>query len=860
MILFLGATGAQATSHYQLLIPIQSSADGIAEVYFDTGGGFIKNQRSARRVTRSDSLQILAFDVPAGVSVRALRFDPLNGPGKFKVGPATLATAGGRVIREFSLDAYQIRQQLVVSSKDNQAVSLQTPVGASDPIVLIKLSRNLELPAGTSLVSWKGASYSWPVGLDVGLTCLALILVATTLLPAQMARAERFSDSSLSRLEGLERVAAKWSDPELIVFDRASVGSLLAALLIFVVACAAGLHGSSTAIWDYHIALQKPHNGLLLGQSKAIRSDEITVFTPDIFSQVFSRPAFRDENDAVGGAKSVLFWSFPVNHFIEVPRFFLWGFHFLPISLAFSLYWNFKALVLFLGCYLLLLVLTRSRSWLALGGALWIYFSSFTQWWFSHCLPETIGFAALTLVGALYLLLSHKPHLVFTSAVLFTVSLLNFCLIFYPPFTIPVLWVMLAAGTGILIEKRRLMFAPASVRFRWILLSASLSVCVITLIAYFVDTRTTIHLVLNTVYPGRRINTGGTESLLALFSGFIDPVFTETYFPRFATNVCTGTHFYLVGLLLLPCILLDRPGWRRCSMTEGLIALLAVVMMIFALFGFPQLLAKATLFSMTETKRMRVGLGLSAVLLTMCYLARRPSGRRIDIADWRLTAYLLIVLGVGAAFFAADGHYVLPISAIIMLVAVNGALVLFAVAGRGLPFFCLLLPFLLTHNFLINPVAHGFEAITDKNLYREVRDIDRSDPQGKWAVFGSFQIANFLKFCGVEVINGNKFYPVFDYNNIMDPSHSYISIWNGYAHVQFLDAGLDSRISYERLRGPVYCVHVSARSRALRQIGVRYYVFTYPPPSDYATAVIKKVEDGSKAYWIVRADLLQGRL
>jgi hypothetical protein len=862
-LLLLVVDSIEAAGPYRLDIPFRSSLGGVVEVYYDTGGGFTKNQRSSRVVHASSTMQTLHFDLPAGIQIKLLRLDPLNGAGSFEIGPVTIEGADGRPLCRLALSAYQARKELNIISKGPDILQAEAPLGSRDPIFIINLPHPLDLPMldahgkPTKARASKVSDYDWPAWMDGGLIALALVMLGAAVFSRRGPPAERsFNWHNVPRLQWVDRIASILTDSELIIFNRVSIVILLSALTVFILFCAFRLHGSATSIWDYHIAGETPHNGLLWGHPKGIRSDEITVFTPDIFSQVYSETAFSSKNRTVGGAQSVFFWSFPVNHFIEIPRFYLWPFHILPIDWAFSVYWNLKGLILFVGSYLLLLLLTGSRAWLSAAGALWIYFSGFTQWWFSHCLPESIGFAALTLVGALYLMLSRKRLLVYAGAIVLALSLLNFALIFYPPFTIPLGWVMLSAGLGIFIEKRKLLLGPDPLKVRWVLLAIVLAICGATLGAFLLEAQGTVQMIRQTVYPGQRFNVGGSETLLTFFISFIDSVFTENHVPAIASNICTGTHYYLIGLLVLPVILITRRGHTRFSVVDALLTFCVLMLVVFMVVGFPHWLAGATLLSASESKRAKIGVGLAAIFLQMRYFSRTSRGRRIEAEDWQLALSLLALLSVTFVFFQTTSAYALPGRAIAMLLAVNAALVLFAVSGQAGRFFAVMLALLLTHNYLINPIATGFTAVTRKNLYQEVCKIRRSGPAAKWVVFGPFQIGNFLKFCGVEVISGNKFYPVFEYNNLLDPQHHYINIWNSYSHVGFVDSLNSSQAYYEEVPGPVYRVDVAANSPALAGIGVRYCLLTYPPPEGYLPAVIKRVRDGSKNYWIVRRDLL----
>jgi hypothetical protein len=739
---------------------------------------------------------------------------------------------------------------LRVVSHSSSALAVEAPPGSGVPIVLIALTHSLVLEGK----NWPPWTDWFLIGLSIFVTLIVIVLKPKK--PDHTLAASLPGEDPTKPL-WIDRLAQKLSDPQLIIFDRFSVLVLVLAAVIFVVFVLLGWHGSSTARWDLTIAGENPSRGLIWGEPKAVRSDELRVFTPDIFSQVFSKSDFAVRNLVIGGEKTVLFWSWPVKHLIEIPRFYLWPFHVLSIDRAFSAYWNLKGLILFTGVYLLLLLLTGSRSLLAAGGAVWIYFSSIVQWWYSHCLPECIGFACLALLAGLYLVLTRKRALLFLAAPLFVVSLLDFILIFYPAYGVPVMWAMVSVGIGILIEKHRLLLGPDPLKIRWVVLAGCITVCGMILGGFLSDTRKTVEMILATVYPGHRFYTGGTGTLMTLFLSFLDPVFTESHIPQIISNVCEGSGIYLGGLLVLPMIFFAPSGGPRYSAVDITLAVAAIGMSVFILVGFPHFLAGVTLLSITALNRVKAGLGLCAAFLLIRHFARHESPlQRLKAVHWYVALPIAALLAVLFAQFLRTTGYVMPMRTCLMLTIVNVVLVLFMVAGRSLPFFVVFLPFLLVHNFLINPIGKGFKPITEKNLYRDVRQVYLSDPAAKWVVFGSSAIADFVKFTGADVINGNKFYPVFPYNNILDPTHRFIDIWNNYAHVMFAEDPLCEQAIYKRLAPGSYLVRIAACSPSLDQIGVRYCLLTYPPPARYQPAVLKRVQDGNKSYWILRRDLM----
>ena len=94
----------------------------------------------------------------------------------------------------------------------------------------------------------------------------------------------------------------------------------------------------------------------------------------------------------------VRLYSLPVRHYTMVFRPQLYGFFLFNLEWAYAWYWNMKVFGLLVSMFLLLRVLTRNTG-LALFGSLWLFFSSYVQWWFScpPMLPEMLSSWALTM-------------------------------------------------------------------------------------------------------------------------------------------------------------------------------------------------------------------------------------------------------------------------------------------------------------------------------------------------------------------------------------------------------------------------------------------------------------------------------
>jgi hypothetical protein len=853
LIIFLSLAGSLSAKdlEYSFRIKIKSSANGVAEVFYDTGKGFVSAQRVSQNVSATDTVRLVEFPLPAGIRLTGLRLDPLDGPGRFEIGGAEICSADGKVLRTLGPDTFVPRKQLAILSRKPNTLQVEAPPGSIDPILHVKIGKPLTLPKRWHSVElyshWALAAFA------ITLFAMSVFSAVTRRRYGGLNKIQSWLDSP--RLNWLDYITRRITDPNLIQFDRAALMILAGAALVCVSCSSLRLHGLSTAMWDWFIAGEAPSTGVIVGKPKGIRSDDYCITVPNVFAQVYSKEAFSTHNRSIGGEQTALYW-YPANHFIELARFLYWGFHFLPIDLAYSVYWNLKGFILFAGAYLLLMLLT-GRSLLSGAGALWLLYSSPTQWWFMAYLPETIAFGSLTMVAGIYLILTRVQRLLVFASIIFVFAALNFALILYPPFGIPTMWVMLFAGAGFVWEKRKILLGPDPLKIRWLALTICFALIIGVLCAFFADTRETFKLIASTVYPGHRSVTGrSADAIPSMISALVESVYSAGHFPRFFLNICEASNYYLGGLMIVPLMFFRRERVRGASAVDLTIMVCLGGLLIYFISGVPEIVAKATLMSASHTSRVKCVIGVASILLLMRYFARFTEYDRSE-KPISLVVLALVIAGAVVALilsFLFYARFEVTATVALILVIVNFALVFFAATGRSASFFLLLFALLLPTNMLINPVSRGFDAITDKALYRAISEIHREDPDGKWAVFSPHPLVNVVKFCGVDMINGVKNAPVFEYNEIFDPQHRYIDIWNRYAYVVFNDDQA-ATISYKLKNADLYEMNLSIASKALDKLGVRYCLLTKSPAPEYNASIVKHLLDGKREYWILCRDL-----
>ncbi len=616
---------------------------------------------------------------------------------------------------------------------------------------------------------------------------------------------------------------------ELIRFDRKLL-AVLGALAVFVrVATAFGLHGSSIGVWNQLLRDRTSDDGVLLGTPKLIRGDEYGVTTLAMISQARARPDFPRANPSWGAEQAPLIFSLPVRHWSMSVRPQLAGFLVLDLERGFAFYWAMKAFLLASGAFLLLLLVTGNDFSTSLVGTTWIFFSGYTQWWYSTpaMLPETVGCVALGVVAAHYLALSPRRGVIALAALVLAVCLANAALSLYPPFQLPLFYLAVAIGIGSLVPRLRSGAARVELAFRIDCAGAVVLGVAGLLALFYADARPTIDLMLGTAYPGARTTSGGGVSLVRIFSGFHGHWLTEQSYPLAWANVCEASNFVL--LFPVPLAAIAWRAYRRqpVSALEWSLAAYLVVTLSWLALGWPHALATLTGFGLSSGTRSLVGLGIGSIALTCVSLANR----RVDLPDGtRARAAVAVALVAALALYGlaynreTDGF---ASGAQIAVVALVGGAAGYALLARKRLWFALLVlvPELWSHG-LVNPVARGLGPILETNFAREAARIVASDPNARWAVYGGYMVADLLKTSGANVVNGTKVVPPLDDLRVLDPDANSAQTYNRYAHVDLVPVnGPD--VSFKLIHADAYAIAIDPKSELWRALGVGYVALPF---------------------------------
>lgn len=618
---------------------------------------------------------------------------------------------------------------------------------------------------------------------------------------------------------------------------RRHIGLIVFAAILgawLVAGTAARIHGSSVAIWNSEMSrVNPPDLGLLLGSARVIRSDEWTVGTPFILSQALQPDPFPTVNTSLGAKQSPLLLNVPVRHWSVLFKPHLLGFFVLDLEHAFALMWQLKVVGLLLSAAVLIYLLTGEQLGIALLGSAWIFFSSFTQWWFSTQLPESLTalFAAVSLAILLPKEEALRWRVVQTCGLIY--AAVAFAVLLYPPFQVQLAYLALAVVVAWTWQLR----GREGV---WRRVAPSFGIggliCFVVLGFWVWELRDSFAAMAATSYPGARQSAGGDLPSLKLFSGFFNPLMSEARVPDGWLNVCESSSYLLFFPVLLAGAAVRWWRGRRPAPLQLALACYCLGFWLWNSVGISAVVGRYTGLGQVHGNRGFLGIGIASILWCCVELAGSTRvGERVPSASWRS---VFVCLAATAAFAfalrqATGGFFALiPLAICAIWIALLAASLWLA---RARVFAVLLLPPLVAVYGLVNPVARGLEPITESRLYSTVRSMAQREPRAVWAASDRVNLAEYLMSAGAVVANGTKFIPPVEQMALFDAGGQQRFIYNRYAHAYMESEGEDVEPYFELRLQDQYVLHLPLRPEPWRRLGVRYLASGIPlPPSALA--------------------------
>lgn len=823
------------------------------QVYYqkDDAAGF-SEPASVRRTLDGDEPTTCRFALPEG-AYRALRFDPMQGPGTAQFTDARLVDRSTGVVRcLLPVSTWQPENEIAHAGLAGGSLEVLVGPGSIDPILSIPLPEHplILRQSRTPRIAWTAVA-------------LAAILGAALALDRAGARRSRRGGEATAAA-GLRRTLERAVPPGVLPLDRGAVAFLGGVVALCAVSAALGIHGSSSAA--------RAGNGFpegdwrpLLGTAKPVRADEWNLETPILLHQANKADPFSIPSIA-GPDNAVLIANAPVRHWSMVFRPQLLPFFLLSPPKAFAWYWQFKHGMLLIGTFLAFLLLTRSSPLAALG-ALWFHLSAYTQWAFSWPapLPEMIGVTCLAVVAAC-LVFATPSRLVAVACVLVIVGCLaNFTFVSYPPFQIPIAW----AGAGLWLawflprwrEHRSARAGPVdtpSLRLAQgasgLLLAFIAAACIA--MTFLHEIRDLVEITRQTVYPGNRSVPGGSVTWAQLMSAFVDFSKSEGHSPPQFMNICEGSgYLWLAPLTVLLTPLLPRPPGRGLVMRATWILWVpALLLLAWMVLPIPAGVGRLLLLDKVLPWRITPALGLLNIAITLLFLASLPAPSEPAGAGRRRWLPAVVACGAAAGCFgllvwmnhALDGFF--PRSALAIGGVITG-LAAWAIAHGSInATAAVVLAPLVWCNLLINPVDRGLP-VFERSAMRAWVDAHPELKDGRWLVVADDSAAaQYFGALGLNVFNTLHFVPELDTWARFDPGGDRRPFYNGAGTtvVRLLPPGTARRIAAvpESALGPpiVRGLWIAPDDPALTEIGIRYLAVWHDVHADdLPTAALERL-------------------
>jgi hypothetical protein len=638
--------------------------------------------------------------------------------------------------------------------------------------------------------------------------------------------------------EKSDSLARLLSADDFIQFDRYAIWFLILCSAVFGIASLANLNGSSTGFYrNYGYA---PPKKPLLGEARGIRSDEWTYHTPAILNQVLRPDRFAIERSDFGDHAISLIANVPIRHVSTLFRPQFWAFFLLPLDYAFAVYWQFKGFVLIVGIFTWLLLVTQS-SLASATGALWYFFSPFTQWTYSWStlLPEMVGLLCLTLVFVCYLTVGTNGVGLLLAAAGAATCAINLVLCGYLPHLIPLGWFALFFFAGWCFVFRKSIFRREAIGRR--LLAATGTLVLVAVIGAIVygDLHQAIAFEANTIYPGHRRLPGGGISMAVLLSHFMPWTETETRFPSVAPNICEAAGF----LWFAPITWLF---WRRRLSPVPKHVMFRVLSTFFLFIGIwmvapvPEQIGKLFGLNLTFGQRCLPALGLANIAIVALFLSNRRE-RTVEWSDFAWSARFLrsmatFVLFTSVLLAANAGiHWFFSWREVLVSASLGTLLILLLLYGPRYEFAVMVILLQAAVFGTVNPVERGLGVITSSNLAAFVQDHPelRKD---RWLVYSdTLAPSGFLTALGCDVYTRYRYLPDVDHFALFAARGLDTDMINrgGYFTAHLTGAGAPSR--FELINSYIMRWNVEVTDPLIKELGIRYIAFDQKPPPE-ATA------------------------
>lgn len=585
---------------------------------------------------------------------------------------------------------------------------------------------------------------------------------------------------------------------------------------------------SGSSMTEYNIYIQPELDTgryhTLLGINRPARSDEWGSSTTYILSQGVGEDKYSYFQDSLRGAKTDMFTlvGAPALDILMLGRPFQLGLMLFGNNAGWSFYWYVRLVAMLLGAFELCMIVTNKNKKISLLGAVMITFSAAVQWW--YCL-DCLIWAQIIIVLANLFFETDKRYVKYLSAFGILVGLLSYLFVLYPPWQVAFAYFMVAMLIWVILKN----WKNYKINIHDCIVIAVTILCFGLLVfRWFSLSGDTISATLNTAYPGSRVETGGRTKILYQYIYNIFMSFKE------CINACEYSS--MLSLFPIPMILgaiyLVR-NWKR-ELAIFLIPTISmsIIFTIWCTVGFPEWLAKISIFSMAGASRASLALGTLNIYILIYVLGN------IKKDDKWMKWWVGLILGVLASIFVIymattqlnlilaepDKDYITPVKMVVTSILFVPMFIL--VFNLNKPkcqtaFMYLAIAVALSSGLCVNPIIRTTDIIYEKPAAKKMQEIREKDPDAIWISENcAFQVSNYMVANGLRTLNSTSVYPNLEFfekmlgENAKEQEYNY----NRYAHHVVFFTNEETHLTLEQTDKSIWSINPND----LDKLGVDY--------------------------------------
>lgn len=590
------------------------------------------------------------------------------------------------------------------------------------------------------------------------------------------------------------------------------------AVVLFIICVIIGVNGSSIEYFNNYFATQMDTN-TLLGTSRGVRSDEWAVLTPLTMSQYFGNK-FSYFSNIVRATSTDVFIEYgtPVKSLMMIFRPFQIGYLFLPFANGLAFFWCGRAIALFMTSFEFGRLITKDNRKLSLVYGVMVVLAPAVQWWFAiNGFVEMLIFAQLSIILLKKYMLTNNYVIRTVCALVISICAGGYVLTMYPSWMVPLAYLIVLLAIWVIIDN----YKKCKMTLKDIpVIAIAFAIFVAGMGYVFVNSFDTIKTIMSTAYPGKRFEVGGGS--FKLLSSYVTNIWYSVYYCSPIANVCECAGFmcfYPMGIVLYIAFVIKS---KKRDVLANILTGLSIFLSIWCFIGFPSILAKISLLSMSQSSRTIVILEFVSLILLLraLYLWNQY---KINIKSIIYISMITVYVVVGMAYYAYSEYT--PISHTWLLTFISFGILIFTILSLEKKYYRFAIIYIILFMFvtsgLANPIRLGSNDLTEIDELQAVSDIVETDPDAIWAVEDSFPITNSIIMVGARTINSTNVYPDLDKWKILDKNEEYKEVYNRYAHISINILEEETSVdTFELVQADVFKLNITIGQ--LKQLGVKY--------------------------------------